>query len=164
VCVRTSAINSVPQGRLRVTQDAVLGRICKDEPVPLGTAENTQDGRPGCTSSLPKSPATRIPPTQDSVLATFSRPCGTGLAGNLHPGLRPGLLSAVPSGLNSTQAVLMQTLKPSPAASYVTISITVESVIIMSTVSPTFRSSRFVTFLLILMVFFLPSGSSNVTR
>jgi hypothetical protein len=86
------------------------------------------------------------------LLGTYTQDCGL------------GLLSAVPSGLNSTQAVLMQTLKPSPAASYVTISITVESVIIMSTVSPTFRSSRFVTFLLILMVFFLPSGSSNVTR
>jgi|SRR5580658_10033123 hypothetical protein len=30
----------------------------------------------------------------------LSRPCGTGLGGNVYPGLRPGLLSAVPTGLN----------------------------------------------------------------
>ena len=47
---------------------------------------------------------------------------------------------------------------------YVTISITVESVMSISTVSPTFRSLRFVILLLTLIVFFLPSGSSRVTR
>jgi hypothetical protein len=31
----------------------------------------------------------------------FSRPCGTGLGCYLYPGLRPGLLSAVPTGLVS---------------------------------------------------------------
>src|SRR5580692_3167057 len=31
----------------------------------------------------------------------FSRPCGTGLGCYLYPGLRPGLLSAVPAGLVS---------------------------------------------------------------
>jgi len=46
----------------------------------------------------------------------------------------------------------------------VTISITVESVMSISTVSPAFRSSRLVTFLLTLIVFFLPSASSRVTR
>jgi len=37
---------------------------------------------------------------QDCILRIFSRPCGTGRAVKYYPGLRPGLLSAVPTGLN----------------------------------------------------------------
>jgi hypothetical protein len=114
--VRTSATNSVPQGRLRVAQDAVLGRIYKDELVPQGRLKVAQDGSPGYPPHFPKSPQLACRPPRTPSWATFSRPCGTGLAGHLHPGLRPGLFSAVPAGLNSTPAVLTQTLKPSKAA------------------------------------------------
>jgi hypothetical protein len=43
----------------------------------------------------------------------------------------------------------------------VKISATVESVISISTVSPIFRSSRFVILLLTVMAFFLPSASEQ---
>jgi hypothetical protein len=38
-------------------------------------------------------------PPRTDVLGILSRPYGTGFGGNLNPGLRPGLLSAVPPGL-----------------------------------------------------------------
>src|SRR5882757_4760170 len=49
-------------------------------------------------------------------LVVSSRPCGTFRLSNLYPGLRPGLSSAVPSGLILRSMVLTQTLKPVPTS------------------------------------------------
>jgi hypothetical protein len=51
----------------------------------------------------------------DSIRLRFSRPYGTFRLSYLYPGLRPGLSSAVPAGLDGMMVVLMQTLKPYPS-------------------------------------------------
>jgi hypothetical protein len=66
----------VPKGRLKVAQDAVLGTIQKTEPVPSGTAEIVR---------------ARIQPSLAGLFRCLIS----------YPGLRPGLLSDVPSGLIS---------------------------------------------------------------
>src|ERR1700744_2648053 len=40
---------TAPQGRLKIAQDEILGRINKNDPVPLGTAENAPGCNPGCS-------------------------------------------------------------------------------------------------------------------
>jgi hypothetical protein len=59
---------------------------------------------------LTRSPKSRKTPGLSSWVI-FSRPCGTG-SSLKPPGLRPGLLSAVPPGLNLERLGLTQTLKP----------------------------------------------------
>jgi hypothetical protein len=50
--------NSVPQGRLRIAQDVVLGRVLKDDDSPVGTTEDLR----------------KVSPTSRAILG---RPCGT---------------------------------------------------------------------------------------
>jgi hypothetical protein len=76
-------VKRVPQGRLNLAQDAVLGRNSRDE-------KSRRDDWKFFA---------RI---QDHVsINLFSRPCGTSQRLRPNPGLRPGLSSAVPAGLDS---------------------------------------------------------------
>jgi hypothetical protein len=68
--------DSVPQGRLQVAQDEILGK---------GPGKD-------------RDPQGRLKPS--SAFAWISRPYGTARMALLYPGFHPGLLAAVPAGLN----------------------------------------------------------------
>src|ERR1700733_3028021 len=71
-------------------------------------------------SQHPNSPFQRWRYPRIASWGIFSRPYGTDRGVNLYPGLRPGLLSAVPSGLNSEREVLRHPLKAHTVAFYET--------------------------------------------
>jgi hypothetical protein len=88
-------MNSVPRGRLRVAQHAVLGTVWVG-PVPEGRLKVAQDASPGIAELCG-----RGQDAQDCVLGYF-QPSLAGLvrSSESYPALRAGLLSAVPAGLN----------------------------------------------------------------
>jgi hypothetical protein len=87
--VRTTISYRVPQGRLNLAQDAVLGWNAPLKS-PAGTTEKVIE-----TWSW----------VRGADRASFSRPYGTFRLSNLYPGLRPGLSSAVPAGLVLRSAI-----------------------------------------------------------
>ena len=76
VCVRTTVPRSVPQARLNLAQDGVLGDMSSDSASPAGTAQTAGNrfSRPSGTEhlSVPK-PRTVVPGLSSGV------PCGTEL-------------------------------------------------------------------------------------
>jgi hypothetical protein len=63
--------NSVPQGRLRIAQDVVLGRVLKDDDSPVGTTEDLRKVYPTSRAILGQT-------CPDELFYSFSSP----VAGN----------------------------------------------------------------------------------
>src|ERR1700677_1358040 len=89
----------VPQGRLKITQDAILG-------YPSSRMNYSRFERPAHVANR-HSRVVQVHPGLTSW-GILSRPCRTARRQLLTQDERPGLLSAVPSGLN----LFTQTLKP----------------------------------------------------
>jgi hypothetical protein len=89
--------NSVPQGRLKVAQDASPGVAIANEPVPQGRLRISQDMVLGW---LPESRKvhSEVEVPQDCILGIFSRPCGTGSLAIATPGLASWATLSRPSG------------------------------------------------------------------
>ncbi len=83
---------AVPQGRLKVTQDMVLGWLTR----------------------IANSPFQRQRHPRIASWVIFSRPCGTGPLSNLSPGLTSWATLSRPSGTQFGEGVLTQTLKAVP--------------------------------------------------
>jgi hypothetical protein len=77
---------------------------------PGGTAEDSpgRESWVGCPSRALSISEIEVP--RITSWGIFSRPCGTVSLAHANPGLRPGPLSAVPTGLNFERVVLTQTL------------------------------------------------------
>jgi hypothetical protein len=77
--------------------ESVCVRTALSKLSPAGTAERYPGHGPGLAPlNRDEEEVPRI-----ASWGIFSRPCGTGRLWNLFPGLRPGLFSAVPTGLES---------------------------------------------------------------
>jgi hypothetical protein len=100
----------VERGRLNLAQDAVLGWHAPLKS-PAGTTEKVIETWSWIRAADRKfSAAEYLGSAWDCLRVTFSRPYGTFRLSNLYPGLRPGLSSAVPTGLDFAMLVLVQGL------------------------------------------------------